>query len=83
MFGDGTWTVHKPAGTVIIVQAAGPTIMRDTLQCSHCMVHWTVQPGSGRHRGWCTKCNGPLCGAEKCMRNCVPFEKKVYGEAPW
>ena len=70
-------------GVIEIVQPDGPTITRDTMQCRHCMRHWQVVPGSGRQRGWCLKCNGPLCGAEKCMHECVPFEKKVEGEAPW
>lgn len=81
MFGDGQHTVKKPAGTIIIV-GDGPTIERDTLQCVHCMKHWVVQPGSGRRRGWCTRCNGPLCGAQECF-TCVPFIAKVEGEAPW
>ena len=70
-------------GQIKIVQPDAPDFERDTLQCVHCMQHWMVEPGSGRRRGWCTRCSGPLCGAEECMKNCVPFEKKVYGEAPW
>jgi hypothetical protein len=70
-------------GQIIIVRPEGPPIEADTMQCAHCMKHWVVVPGSGRKRGWCLKCNAPLCGAEKCMTTCVPFEKKVLGEAPW
>jgi len=71
------------AGYVRIDHPEGPAIERDTMQCVHCMKHWLVIPGSGRRRGWCTRCNGPVCGAEVCMTQCVPFEKKVVGEAPW
>lgn len=70
-------------GKIIIVDPDRPLYERDTLQCVHCMKHWIVEPGSGRQRGWCLKCSGPLCGAEKCMTRCVPFEAKVYGEQPW
>lgn len=70
-------------GYIEIVRPEGPPIARDTMQCQHCMRHWVVNPGSGRHRGWCVKCGGPLCGAEKCMTECVPFMKKVEGEARW
>jgi hypothetical protein len=81
MFGDGEHTVRKPSGTIIIV-GDGPVVEHDTLQCVHCMKHWIVQPGSGRRRGWCTHCNGPLCGDKKCF-TCVPFMKKIEGEAKW
>ncbi len=70
-------------GHITIVDPDKPIYERDTLQCVHCQKHWIVEPGSGRQRGWCLKCNGPLCGAQKCMTECVPFEKKIYGEAPW
>jgi len=82
VFGDGRHTVRRPAGEILIVRPEGPPVSMDTLQCVHCMKHWIVQPGSGRRRGWCTNCNGPLCGGEKCF-TCVPFLKKVEGEAPW
>lgn len=69
-------------GYVRIDRPEGPPIERETNQCVHCMAHYVVQPGSGRRRGWCTHCAGPLCGAERCFQ-CVPFMKKVEGEAPW
>jgi hypothetical protein len=46
-----------------------------TLQCSHCGGHFPVEPGSGRIRGFCMKCNGPVCGKE-CAK-CIPFEKQL------
>jgi hypothetical protein len=33
-----------------------------TVRCSHCGGHFYPKPGSGRIRGWCTSCNGPVCG---------------------
>jgi len=83
MFGDGHQTVRRAAGHITIVDPERPTIEHDTLQCMHCQRHWIVRPGSGRQRGWCLKCNGPLCGVEQCMKECVPFMAKVYGEKPW
>jgi hypothetical protein len=82
-FGDGQHTVRKPAGHIIIVQPEGPPVELDTLQCVHCMKHWRVRPGSGIRRGWCARCNGPVCGKQDCMQRCVPFEAKVLGEAQW
>lgn len=61
-------------GYIRIDRPDGKPIERDTLQCVHCDKHWIVEPGSGRQRGWCVKCNGPVCGAERCMRECRPAE---------
>ena len=83
MFGDGKDTVRQPAGHIIVVGPEGPPVSYDTLQCVHCQAHWIIQPGSGRKRGWCLKCMGPLCGKADCMARCVPFEAKVHGEQPW
>lgn len=44
-----------------------------TLQCVHCGGHWECRPGSGKTRGFCMNCNGPICGP-KC-RECIPHEK--------
>ena len=43
-----------------------------TLQCKHCGKHWIPQPGSGRVRGWCMNCHGPICGPG--CATCVPEE---------
>lgn len=67
-------TALRPKGNIVV---AGPdgTIEGDTLQCVHCGVHWVVRPGSGRRRGFCTKCGGPTCGRQGC-EFCIPLEKK-------
>lgn len=44
-----------------------------TLQCVHCGSHFPVQPGSGKTRGFCLNCNGPVCGPS--CAECVPIEK--------
>ena len=44
-----------------------------TLQCVHCGGHFPVQPGSGKVRGFCMRCRGPVCGP-KCAE-CVPTEQ--------
>ena len=66
----------KAAGYISVVSPDHPPIERDTLQCVHCGGHWSVEPGSGRQRGFCTMCNGPHCGREHCWE-CVPFRKKL------
>ena len=48
-----------------------------TIQCKHCGVHWQYVRGSGKQRGYCTKCNGFLCGVKECVEECVPFEAQL------
>lgn len=43
-----------------------------TLQCVHCGGHWWPQPGSGRIRGFCSRCAGPICGPD--CAECIPTE---------
>jgi hypothetical protein len=66
-------TARKAAGHVVIC-GDGPLVEHDTLCCVHCRRHWVVEPGSGIKRGWCRRCGGPTCGAEKCETVCEPFE---------
>jgi hypothetical protein len=44
-----------------------------TVQCVHCGGHFPFGPGYTKHRGWCYRCNGAICGA-KCL-DCVPIEQ--------
>ena len=59
--------------TVCDPGADKPIMVAGTLQCCHCAKHWVPQPGSGRVRGWCMNCNGPVCGPA-CAK-CVPIEQ--------
>lgn len=77
---DGrTHTARRPMGTVIITDPTATqfTVERDTLMCMHCQGHWVVEPGSGRERGWCNSCRGPLCGLEACITICVYWEDMI------
>lgn len=51
----------------------------DTIQCVHCSAHWIPISGSGRQRGWCLHCKGPLCGQSLCMGSCIPLERRLEG----
>ncbi len=68
-------TVTKPSGYVVVTCPGGDVIEHDTLQCVHCGAHWIASPGSGKIRGFCMKCNGPICGPG-CVE-CVPHEQKL------
>lgn len=46
-----------------------------TLQCVHCGGHWIASPGSGKIRGFCMRCNGPICGPG--CAECVPVEQML------
>jgi len=65
--------VSQPDGFIL---AADGTTVADTLQCVHCNNHFVVTKGSGRRRGFCRNCMGPLCGEKACF-TCVPYEKQM------
>lgn len=53
----------RPKGTGILMDPVAPHEQQsDYNQCVHCQKVWLVQPGSGKLRGFCMKCNGPICG---------------------
>jgi hypothetical protein len=62
---------RQPAGFVL---RDGLTVA-DTERCVHCGAHWVRMPGSGRLRGWCTRCHGSVCGPRCAV--CVPFEQRL------
>lgn len=68
-------TVPGPNGTTIETQEMGRVIECDTLQCVHCGMHWQHKPKSGKIRGYCYRCQGPICGS-KCQA-CYPQEKQL------
>lgn len=62
---------HKEDGAFFFTdQDTKETTQYQSLQCKHCGGHWQLQPGSGKIRGWCKNCEGPLCGEKKCMSEC-------------
>ena len=46
-----------------------------TLMCCHCGFHWIPSPGSGRLRGYCTRCMGPVSGPQ--CADCVPYAQRL------
>ncbi len=69
--------VLRPHGVGILADPDLPhEVQRDHLQCCHCQRVWVVEPGSGKKRGFCSKCNQVTCGAMEC-ETCIPFEKKL------
>jgi len=49
-----------------------PLLELGTVQCVHCGAHFPVVPGSGKVRGFCQNCNGPVCGPA--CAACVPTD---------
>jgi hypothetical protein len=47
-----------------------------TVMCAHCGRHWPFRPGSGKRRGFCTRCYGYTCGNPRCD-NCIPLEQNL------
>lgn len=62
--GYATWTE---------LGADKPSLEIDTVACVHCGGHFAIQPGSGRIRGYCMNCSGPICGPS--CAACVPVEQ--------
>jgi hypothetical protein len=60
----------------IITDLNTGSVVATTKQCCHCGNHFISKKGSGKMRGWCTKCSAITCGKIKCCV-CVPFEKKL------
>lgn len=71
----GHLTVARPSGYMVTTHPDGVVVEADTLQCAHCGCHWKIEPGSGKVRGYCLCCNGPICGP-KCAK-CVPKEQQL------
>lgn len=70
-------SVLKPHGILIINDPALPhEVQIDYLKCVHCGRMWRVEPGSGRRRGFCTRCMQVTCGNPACEA-CVPEERKL------
>ncbi len=63
---------RKPSGTIII---DGQEVAH-TKQCPHCQAHFVSRKGSGKLRGFCTKCMAVTCGKPSC-HTCIPFEKQI------
>lgn len=71
--GEDFKAAKNPSGHILI----DGKVTCDTIQCKHCGHHYISVKGSGKLRGYCTKCNGWLCGAPACLLECSHFEKKL------
>ena len=62
-------------GLVTIVDPGSdrPLLEQKMLQCCHCGGQFPHCPGSGKIRGFCMNCNGPVCGPG--CAECVPTEQ--------
>lgn len=70
-------SMRRPGGYgVLTFEPLGILEEHDTFTCPHCNKVCIVRPGSGTHRGFCFRCNGPTCGGNRCQV-CVPFERKL------
>lgn len=66
--------IRRDDGYVIISDPGSdkPILEIASVQCVHCGGHWIPQPGSGKIRGFCMRCNGPICGPG--CQECVPTD---------
>ena len=70
-------SVRRPSGYLIITEPESPPQEGETLSCVHCQYTWKVQPGSGRKRGFCFRCNGVTCHKKGCNARCIPLEQAI------
>jgi hypothetical protein len=70
-----SYTIRRPHGVLLATHFDGTLEERDILVCCHCQYTWAVMPGSGRRRGWCIRCDALVCGKQRCMAECAPFER--------
>jgi len=61
-----------------------PILEKRTVQCVHCGGHFIPEPGSGRVRGFCFQCAGPICGpgCVECVPTDVYLENLEKGRPP-
>jgi hypothetical protein len=67
----------KEKGRIIVVDPGADRPLDEfaTAQCVHCGAHFPIRPGSGKIRGFCFRCNGPVCGPA--CAACVPAELQL------
>lgn len=67
--------LRKTEGGLMVFNDPGadkPILEVATLSCCHCGGQWVPKPGSGRIRGWCMNCAGPVCGPGCAV--CIPTD---------
>lgn len=67
----------REGGLIIAGDGCGADAQRATYMCPHCQEHFLTVKGSGRPRGFCTKCMAPTCGKPDCEARCDPWQKKI------
>ena len=67
----------RQTGALLTSRDSGGETERPTLMCCHCQRVWLYMPGSGTARGWCRRCDQPVCGAAPCMAHCMPWEQQM------
>lgn len=70
---DKKFSSLKARGHTFLCDPDTGLVETDTVQCVHCGMHWNVDPYNAKGRGFCGRCNGPVCGPKCC--ECVPMEK--------
>ena len=68
---------RRQTGALLSRLDGGRETEEPTLMCCHCQRIWVYRPGSGGARGWCRRCDQPVCGAAACMSRCAPWEMRM------
>mgnify|MGYP000849606095 CR=1 FL=1 len=73
---DKRLTTLRPNGWLIGDFGDGHTVEYETVQCVHCGMHFPLMPGSGKIRGYCMRCAGPVCSPA--CAECIPTDRLLY-----
>lgn len=74
---DKNHTSLRPNGFMVWAdRESDKVVMADTFMCCHCGLHEQINPGSGKRRGYCSRCAKFTCG-RKCCDVCIPIEQRL------
>lgn len=73
----------KPSGYSVETGPYGEMVVRSLFSCCHCGFTWEAPSdsvGGQQAGGFCGKCVGFLCRNPDCLKECVPFERRLENE---
>jgi len=73
-------SILKPHGTSVETGPYGEITVMNLYTCCHCQFTWEAPTGSIGGKlagGFCGKCVGYICKNPNCLKECVPWERRL------